>query len=168
MEFLAKLIEWLKLPPQIMVALALISGICAFGPTSFLSSMGITGFVDSHRAWFGIAFLFSFVTLLTYPIASAYRWLLMRMDQRIKRAEVKEHLFALTKDEKEILQHYIRENTRTAYFGAENGAVKSLSKANVLYVASMIGRRSLGGYPYNIHPWVATFLKENYDQVLGE
>jgi hypothetical protein len=161
MEFIAKLIEWLKLPPQILVALFLVSSICAFSHESFTDSLGITKFVSDYRTWFGVSFLFSVVTLATYPIAALYKWLLVLVNMNFQRAEVKEHLRALTKDEKEILRHYIDKNIRTKYFKSSNGVAKSLAKANVLYSASMVGSHALGGYPYNIYPWVVAFLKKD-------
>ena len=54
---LSKWVEWVKLAPRYLLAIALVTGVVLFGPSSFTVALGLAALPLPVRIAFGIGFL---------------------------------------------------------------------------------------------------------------
>jgi hypothetical protein len=78
----------------------------------------------------------------------------------------KERLHNLTADEREILQNYIGNRTKTQELDIRSGVVNELENDFIIYRASNIGH--LGGWAYNIQPWAWDYLNEHPELIFNK
>ena len=169
------ILNWLKLPKHLAWPLVIVSALLLWGPDDFKNGLGLQPFIDEYRKWLGGVFLF-FLVLGLQPIVPFLTKKFIEKqkqkkeeEERIKQenelqkqAEAK--MKSLTPGEKNILLHYIQNNTRTQDLSIQNGDVSKLISDGFIYLASKVsygGRRGSFTFPVNITDWAWGYIHEN-------
>lgn len=143
------LLEFLKLAPRYLVALAIFSAFFLFSPESLLKRLGVFDFVQTNRSWLGITLIASSalfgVSLLADVLMGIKRW----WWKRRRFHQITQRLYRLTEDEKQILRFYLAENTRANTLSIEDGIVQGLVADGIIYRSAAIGNL-LEGFAHNI------------------
>lgn len=107
------LLDWIKLPPKLLFALAAICGVLVFAPPSVLEHLGLKSVVETLRGWIGFGFI-AFSILLFAHFAA---WLFGFISPRIKDWHIirlhRKRLHQLDAVEKQLLAEFIAKDTRT-------------------------------------------------------
>lgn len=161
MDF-SKFIEAIKLPPILLFGISLASAIFLFVPDQVLSLLSILEFRNQYKSWIGIIFVLS-VGLFAGYVLNFSRKAITNFFSRWKiRRQGKDRLKKLTPKEKTILRAYIEPEMRTRYWMQEDGIVRGLEQASILYQASTSPNWARDGlYAFNINDWAWDELTKN-------
>ena len=159
MDPFTKFIEWIKLKPLYLFALAVLSGLLLFLPETILINIGINQITTQYQQWIGILFVFSFIFWGVYIIDEARKIIISWWKNKKIMKQRQKYLKNLTKEEKEILHAYIHKNTKTNYYKLDNGIVSGLVHNEILYLSTQAFHPS--SVPYNMQPWAWEYLNEN-------
>ena len=162
---IGKLLEWVKLPPRLLFALAAICGILVFSPTAFLKSLGLESIVDLLRSWIGFGFVMFSVLLVAHFFAWlshlispwVKEWFLVRLHRK--------RLHQLDTQEKQLLAQYFAQDTRTLRLDPKDGTAIVLSRELILAPSAPIGD-FINGVAYAVQPWAWEYLKK-HPELLG-
>lgn len=157
----SKLIEWIKLSPKYLFAIAIICGFLLFAPTDWMEMLGLGTFIEAARPWVGIIFVVSAVLFAVNIIFDGWALGNSFFTSRSKRKKQIDRLHKLTSEEKEILLGFILGQTKTQYLGYGDGVVNGLEAATIIYRSSNVG--DVDRWSYNIQPWVWDILNEKFD-----
>lgn len=155
-----KLLEWVKLPPKLLFALAATCGVLVFSPPVFLQSLGLKSIVDLLRGWIGLGFVVFSVLLAAHFFAWLSRligpwikeWLFIRLHRK--------RLHQLDTREKQLLANYFVNDTRTLRLDPKDGTATVLSRENILAPSAQIGDL-INGVSYAVQPWAWEYLKRH-------
>lgn len=143
------LLEFLKLAPRYLIAVAIFAAFFLFSPESLLKRLGVFDFTQSNRSWLGVALLASSalfgVGVLADMLKAVKRWWWKRKFFN----RVTQRLHRLTEDEKQILRFYLAHNTRANTLSIEDGVVQGLVADGVIYRSAAVGNL-LEGFAHNI------------------
>lgn len=160
MEWLPKLMEFIRLPLIYIAAFLLSSSCFIFFPDKLLIDLGVKSFRDNYRSYIGIVFIFSLsilvVSLLSSIMKSAkkkYRWY---KSLRISKKALKE----LNKFEKNMLSEMINDDAYSIELDITDGYHMRLEQCKIIYRASNLS--SMGTYfSYILQPWAIKYLKNH-------
>lgn len=153
-------LEFLKLAPRYLVAVAIVTGVLLFFPASWLEKISLYGFANDYRQWLGFAFLIS-TTLWVVTIAlSTWEAIAGKLLQRSVRQHVIRRLTSLTEDEKQILRYYLAKNTRANMLKVDDGVVQGLVVDRIIYRSTSMGN-ILEGFAHNITDFAWDHLHAN-------
>jgi hypothetical protein len=155
-----RFLDWIKLSPRQLLAIALASGFLALAPDRFLEPLGLLTFRNTYRAWLGVPLLAAAALLGAYALTAAGSFVQQRFTWRRTLKRHQQALHGLSPAEQAVLRGYIFENTKTQYFALDNGVVQGLVSAGVLYRSANVGD-VLTGFPFNIQPWAWQYLHFN-------
>ena len=161
-----KIIEWIKLPPRIIGAIAILCVIALFTPGNILNKLGILEIRNKYFTWLGIIFIVSSSLLATDSLMSCYSWLKKKLQLRASHHIRKKRLHNLTPNEQEILRGYIEKNTRTQTLSITSGIVSGLEAAKIIYCATGLSYAGGVEFDYNIQPWAWQYLNQ-YPELIG-
>ena len=156
----SKYLDWLKLSPRYLIAIALTTGLLLFLPPQQLDQLGLTTFRDQHRSWLGGAFLLATILLLAHTVSAAVSFItkVHLPGRRLIRAR-RRCLHELTPQEKATLAGFLARNTRTCAFPITDGVAAGLQQAGIIYRSTNIGHPgSLFAFDFNIQPWAWRYL----------
>lgn len=155
----SKLLDWVKLPTKTLVALSIATAILLFSPVATLRTIGLDVFVGSYRPFIGALFIgalsLSAVSGLGALLTFINPWLVEAYWVRTGR----KRLQRLNPEEKELLNHYIRNQTRSQRLPLQSGTVAALVHDKVIVRGSNVG--NIYGFDYIIQPWAWEYLNEN-------
>lgn len=156
----AKLADWLKLKPSIILAIVISASFAILSPDWLLAKLGVDSLVRDHRGWFGAALVGS-VTLL---IARALGWLFGNNRSPLvewwQKRRLRSVFDTLSPSEKTILKRYLDEQTTSLYFEISDGVVNGLQVKRILYRSSNVSAR-FTTFPFNLQPWAWDYLQLN-------
>lgn len=155
MDF-SKVLDWIKLSPRYLAAIALFAGLLLFAPRSFTETMGLLPIVEQYRTWIGLAFFLTVALLGAHAVSWWFGTVKKRWDlHQIKRRQIK-HLHNLTNEEKAILRGYIVRKSRTQYLEFTTGVVRGLEAMEIIYRANTLSQ----GYrfAFNLQVWIYDYL----------
>ncbi|MFW6026358.1 MAG: super-infection exclusion protein B [Candidatus Woesearchaeota archaeon] len=167
--------SFLKNIPQLVISLfnlsskfhlvfSFIIGFLLFGPNKFIEELGLAVFINDYRAWFGLMFLIFTAAWIFEFIIFFYNKFRKRVIEYINFRRGKKRLNNLAINEKEILQEYLRRDSRTQKLDESNGTVKELEKLGIIYSSADYGD-FIYGFSYNLQPWVWNYLKNNLELI---
>jgi len=156
----AKWIDWIKLSPRYLAAIAVATSILLFSPVEVLRQIGLEVAINEYRLWIGILWLSSVSLLLAHLFAPLLSLALDRWTDRRWIKFGKRYLSSLTAEEKQILNGYIGPGVRTQKLNIQDGNVRALEQEKLIYRASNLGDLYTG-FSFNIQPWVWEYLNEN-------
>lgn len=152
-----KLLDWIKLPPKLLFALAAICGVLVFVPPDVLETLGLKSIVKTLRGWIGFGFIAFSVLLLAHFGAWLFgfispwvkEWLFIRLHQK--------RLHQLDAAEKQLLAKFIAQDTRTLRFDMKDGTPTVLAREHILAPAAQLGDL-VQGISYAVQPWAWEYL----------
>lgn len=142
---LSKWVEWVKLAPRYLLAIALVTGVVLFGPSSFTVALGLAALPLPVRIAFGIGFLGSTCLLVVNWLADMTALGQKEWRRRRELKVLRGRLHNLTPDEKVILRRYIAGKTRTQELRPEDGVVGGLTLEPSSIRRRNAGARSMPG-----------------------
>ena len=159
--------------PQLLLGVAVASGVVLFSPDSFIASVGLSEFTAAHRSYLGGAFIGSLALLFSFIVVRAIgaaKSALAARKSKAKREAVeaarRKMLHDLTPDEKAYLAPYIFGEENTQYFLIADGVAGGLKNKGVIYQASSIGSL-IDGWAFNMQPWAREYLRERPELLEG-
>lgn len=159
-----KLIDILKLPLRYIVFLVIVlliaTSILLFSPEIFLTTLGLDQLVINYKMWIGLLFTVSLSIILLMVVFAVFLKLNERINECRRQKLLRERLFKLTEEEKEILSYYIDNQTKSQNLSYTYGVVKSLERNLIIYRASTLSAYG-DSFAYNIQPWAWDYLNKN-------
>lgn len=152
--------------PQILLGVALASGLLVFGPPSVVEALGMRLLLESNRALFGIAFLGSVSILFAQAawwLGKHIGWPLRALLENRRRSEA---LRELAPDEKAYLLRYVLEQRTTQYFRIDDGIAQSLVSKGVIYQSASVGYIH-DGWAFNLTDWARKALSKDKSLLSG-
>ncbi|WP_165720494.1 superinfection exclusion B family protein [Bordetella trematum] len=148
-ELAKSAIEFLKLAPRYLIAVAIVSGVLLFLPDTWLQRIGLNTFATANRQWLGLTFLVSAVLWGVSAIATCWDWVAGKFFRRRVRKHIAQKLCSLTEDEKQILRYYFAKGTRANMLKVDDGVVQGLVANRIIYRSASMGN-ILEGFAHNI------------------
>lgn len=149
-DMLKVLIEAMKLAPRYLAAICVAAAFLLLSPKDWLDVLGAAEFAEHNRLILGLTAVLGFAALVVAASKTAWRWISILIQRRIKSQRIVDYLGQLTEDEANILNLYIDSETRTKTLDISNGVVNGLIHAGVLYRSSNLGRSTY--FDVNITP----------------
>jgi hypothetical protein len=157
-----KLLDWIKLPPKLLFALAAICGVLVFASESLLEALGLSSIVETLRGWIG----FGFVAFSALLLAHFGAWLVGAVKPLVKeRLFIRLHrkrLHQLDDAEKKLLAEFIAQNRRTLRCDIKDGTVTVLTREHILAPAAQVGDL-IDGMAHAVQPWAWEYLCAHRD-----
>lgn len=153
-------LEFLKLAPRYLVAVAIVCAILLFSPEELQQTLGTTNFVNSFRQWIGLSLVSSFGVWLVVICASSCEWTKRLWDKNRRQKKIVSRLENLTEREKQILRYYFAKDTRGNKLRIENGDVQALTRAGIIFHSASLGS-VLEGFAHNITDFAWDYINEN-------
>lgn len=154
------LLEFLKLAPRYLVAVAIVCAILLFTPQELQQTLGTTKFVNDYRQWIGLALVSSLGVWLVAIVAWVGEWVRGLWLEKRWRKSVASRLENLTEPEKQILRYYFAKNTRGNKLRIENGDVQALTHAGIIFHSASLGS-VLEGFAHNITDFAWEYILKN-------
>jgi hypothetical protein len=160
-----ELINFLKLPPNILSALVLASGFIIFAPAKVLEKLYFIDFKEAYGFYVGLVFIVSISILFVYIVIKPAKYLYdKRRDIRISENQLK-YLRQLSNHEKHLIRQMLSYPDYTMELPTNNGMVIKLQSS---FVISPAGTTHLvDAYdmriPFLVQPWVVKMTSENPD-----
>ena len=161
-EDTGKWIDWIKLPPRYLAAIAIATSILLFSPGSILKKIGLSTAINDYRVWFGLLWLCAVSLLLAHIGAPLLAYWRSRIDEWRWMKYGKRYLASLTSDEKKIMRGFITAGKKSQMLDIRDGNVKALQHERLIYQAASVGH-VIGGFAFNIQPWVWDYLNKNQE-----
>ena len=163
---LDKFLNWIKLSPKYLLGIDIIAGFLLFGNSALLGTLGLKDFKEQYRSWIGLALVISSGLLCAHIIVEIWNKGNNKFSTKRVVGAGKKRLKNLTQQEKEILNLYISNQTRTWSLDFTDGVVSGLESYKIIYRA---GTMSNGGtyFSYNIQPWAWKYLNK-HPELLGK
>lgn len=165
-ELTKSALEFLKLAPRYLIAVALISGVLLFLSESWLERIGLDVFAKVNRQWLGLTFLISITLWGVAVISDCWGWFSNKLFQRKYEQHIIRKLHELTEDEKQILRYYVAKNTRANMLKVDDGVVQGLVADHIIYRSASMGN-ILEGFAHNITDFVWDYIHANLDVLQG-
>ena len=151
---------WLKLPQTVLWGLLVASGLMLWGPPQFVHGLGSEAFLQAYRMYLGVAFLLFAVATVPRLVSRMLSWPLDALrTHRLRKIRI-ERLNDLSPSEKELLWHFVVNDTRSATLDYTDGLTQGLAHVNIIYRASNLSK---GGtqFAYNLSPWAWDHLRKH-------
>lgn len=156
MEWLSKVIEWLKLPTKIIAFIALMAGILLFLPQSVIQKLHLELFITSYGNYFGIVFLIAACYLLFLLICFIGTTIKSKINNKINlqkskttdkllEEKIKENIQNLSFSERCIIREFSWQQKNVIKVIMENEDVVSLINKKILEYATTFGEKYIFG-----------------------
>ena len=159
--------------PAFFSVVLISSAVLLFAPNSFISCLGLSGFVLKYKSEIGFSFLFAasflIIAITIFLIRKALSWIKVKSTRKKNNLLREKYMENLTKDEVLYLLPYLF-GVNTLKFQMEDGVRGGLKAKEIIYRASNVGSM-IDGISYNINPWALEYLKNNssvYEKYFGE
>jgi hypothetical protein len=160
MDIWKGVVEFLKLAPRYLVAIALGAGLVVFLPAKTQHTLGLDGIVQSYRAWFGVALVLSVSLLCVWIVLVPINALRRARRNKKQRDYLHKRLRTLTEGEKQILRYYFAKGTRSNRLKIDDGTVNGLVMSGIIYRAANHGNL-ISGFDHNITDEALEFIAAN-------
>ena len=165
-EFAKTALEFLKLAPRYLIAVALMAGVLLFLPDTWLERIDVNNFAQTHRQWLGLAFLVSAILWSVSAITTCLAWIAGRLFQRRLRQHIAQKLSSLNEDEKQILRYYFAKETRANMLKINDGVVQGLVANRIIYRSASTGSL-VEGFAHNITDAAWDYIHANPEVLQG-
>jgi ABC-type multidrug transport system fused ATPase/permease subunit len=165
-EFAKSALDFLKLAPRYLIAVALIAGVLLFFPNAWLVRIGVDNFAAANRQWLGLAFLVSAVLWCISLITTVWSWVAGKVFQRRVSQHIARKLDSLTEGEKQILRYYFAKDTRANTLRIDDGVVQGLVQNRIIFRSASMGS-ILDGFAHNISDAAWDYILANPEVLQG-
>jgi len=145
MEWFSKLFEVDKLPFKVVFLTTVISGLVAFSPLTWLSSLQLDGFKNEYGVFIGITFLASSGLTLTNIVIYVFRLIRGEYQKMQWKAGLTHKLETLDHSEQAILREFYIQGKYTIEIPVNNPSVVGLMNKGIVVLAGKYGEHSLSG-----------------------
>jgi len=145
MEFLSKIIEFLKLPKRYVWVVALVSGLLLFLPEGFLARIHVEKFAHDFGSYIGLTFLVSTLILAVELVLLAWRSLRGRKTHRERKERALAGLGRLDAQERAVLREFWIQGKNTIQLPVDQPTVVGLLDKGILETVGRLGERSTAG-----------------------
>ena len=126
------IVDFLKLPPRILGALSVASGLLLFLPNVIIKKLYMTSFRDKYGFAIGIVFVVSTSILVVFLVVIiAKRSRTKYYNKRLKKARVA-YLKRIDGNKVELIRYLLNESTHTAMLPMHDGVVLELQHFYVI------------------------------------
>ncbi len=159
-------IDFLKLPPNILAAISLVTGCILFVPDSVLNKLYMVNFRSNYGFAISIIFLISTAILIIFLITFIADKVIKRVkNKKLKEAQIK-YLKDAEKAKVELIREFIKEETHTLSLVVNNGLTTELTHFGIISLAGNtqpvdFGYNSEMYLKYFLQPWVITLINES-------
>lgn len=150
------IVDFLKLPPRILGALAIASGLLLFLPDAIIEKLYMINFRNTYGFVIGIVFVVSVSILAVFIIVIAVKRIKEKYDnKRLKKGQIA-YLKQVDDKKAELIRHLLNTPTHTAMLSMHSGIVVELqhffviSPAGSTHVVDMTDPK----INYFLQPWV--------------
>ena len=159
-------IEFIKLPPNILAAISLVSGTILFGNDELIKRLYMTNFRNDYGFVVSTIFLISISILIVLLFTCIYKKIKNKIDNnKIRKGQIK-YLLNADKAKIKIIKSFIKENTHTLRMNQNDGLTQELSYFGIISLAGNTQAVEFG-YDnemylyYFLQPWVVELINTN-------
>lgn len=156
-------IDFLKLPPNILGALAVASGVLLFLPDKIAKKLYIIAFRDKYGFTIGIIFVISTAILMILLISKIYHYFHDKSESK-KLVEVQtKYLKGMNPEQIAVIREFLNEPTHTLLLPYNNGLVIELQHFCIITPAGQTHLVDISNpqIQYFLQPWVIQRIKNN-------
>ena len=156
-------VDFLKLPPYILGALAVASGILLFLPDKVIKKLYMIEFRDKYGFTIGIIFIVSLSILTILLVLKIYHFFYdKRLDKKVAEGQLK-YLRNMSRDKVMIVNAFLQERTHTLELPVNDGLVIELQHFGIITPA---GQTHLVSMPdprikFFLQPWVENKIQSD-------
>lgn len=156
-------VDFLKLPPYILGALAVASGILLFLPDKVIKKLYMIEFRDKYGFTIGIIFIISLSILTILLVLKIYHFFYdKRLDKKVAEGQLK-YLRNMSRDKVMIVNAFLQERTHTLELPVNDGLVVELQHFGIITLA---GQTHLVSMPdprikFFLQPWVENKIRSD-------
>lgn len=160
-------VDFLKLPPYILGALAVASGILLFLPDKVIKKLYMIEFRDKYGFTIGIIFIVSLSILTILLVLKIYHFFYdKRLDKKVAEGQLK-YLKNMSRDKVMIVNAFLQERTHTLELPVNDGLVIELQHFGIITPA---GQTHLVSMPdprikYFLQPWVENKIRRDVELI---
>ena len=162
-EAIKNFIEFLKLPPTILAALAMVSGAILFLPEFLLDKFGLSNISDLWKNIIGLVFLITSALLFIYLVIYICKKASVLCSKMVFKRNFSLNMKSLSPQEKAILMKLYNEPNWTADLQSFDGIVARLVSKLMIQVPArgVINTRLDNKIPYTITPRAVEYIKSH-------
>lgn len=158
-------IDFLKLPPNILGALSIASGVLLFLPDEVVKKFYMLEFREKYGFTIGIVFLVSLSILVVLIITKVYKFFDNKIvAKRLPKLQSK-YLKEMREDQVIIIKEFLKTPTHTLILPVNNGLVIELQHFNVITPAGQNHLVDMNDpqIKYFLQPWVIKRINQDID-----
>ena len=162
-EYLSNFVDFLKLPPYILAALSIASGLLLFLPDNIIGKMYMVSFRAQYGFIIGIVFIISISILLVLLVIKIWKSSAEKRNiKRLKKAQIN-ILLKMDKNLVCMIKSFLNEQSHTKMMPMQDGRIIELSSYNVISPAGQSHMVDMHDphIKYFLQPWVIERIKEN-------
>lgn len=159
-------IEFIKLPPNILAAISLVSGIIILSPDKLIKKLYMINFRNNYGFVISLIFLVSISILIVLFLTTIYKKIKGKMEnKRLKKSQKK---YLLNADEMKLktIKAFIKNDTHTLKLNQNDGLTQELSYFGIISLAGNTQALDFGYnnemyFSYFLQPWVINIINED-------
>ena len=159
-------IDFLKLPPNILAAISLVSGVILFAPRNFINKLYMIKFRDQFGFIIAIMFLISTAILIILSLIIIFKKVKSLIDSKKMRKARINYLLNADNYKVKLIKDFIKEETHTLQIQQNDGLTVELEHLGLI---SMAGNTQPVDFGYNnemylryfLQPWVINLINNN-------
>lgn len=159
-------IDFLKLPPNILAAISLVSGVILFAPKNFINKLYMIKFRDQFGFIIAIIFLISTAILIILSLTIILKKVKSLIDSKKMRKARINYLLNADNYKVKLIKGFIKEETHTLQIQQNDGLTVELEHLGLI---SMAGNTQPVDFGYNnemylryfLQPWVINLINNN-------
>lgn len=158
-------IDFLKLPPNILAALSLVTGIILFVSDKVLSKLYMVDFRNNYGFIISIVFLISTAILIVFIVSFVFDKIKKKIEnKKLKEAQIK-YLMNAEQAKVKLIKEFIKDETHTLSIPMNNGLTSELSHFGIISLAGNtqpvdFGYDSEMYIKYFLQPWVINLIND--------
>ncbi len=161
-------LEFLKLPPNILFAISLVTGMILFLPKDIVSKIYMLDFRNKYGFIISIVFLLSSSILVAFLISIIYKKIKEIINNKLLKKSRIKYLLNAEPSKVRLIKEFIKQDTHTMKINSNDGLTVELSYYGLISTAGNTQAVDFGYsnemyLMYFLQPWVINLIKENED-----
>lgn len=166
MNSFKEFIDFLKLPPNILAAISIVTGLVLFLPNKYLEKLYMVDFKNNYGFIISILFLISSAILVIMVTTYIYKKLKNKIsDKKLRKYRIK-YLLEANENKMNLIKEFINDSTHTLTLPMNDGLVIELSHFYIITMAGGTQLVNMGfdnsvNLRYFLQPWVINLINSN-------
>lgn len=159
-------IDFLKLPPNILAAISITTGLLIFLPDNYIEKLYMDNFRNDYGFIISIFFLISSTILIVLLFTQTIKYINSKIsNHKIKKGKIK-YLMNADENKTSLIKEFINDSTHTLTLPMNDGLVIELSHFGIITMAGGTQLVDMGfdnsvNIKYFLQPWVINLIKNN-------